>query len=127
MSYTPTERLLREGHYLYLTTTGHKSGKAHTVELWYAYADGYVYLMAHARAHGRGTHWYQNLSHDPHVTLRVGQQTFQGQAEPLADPKSPELLTQVTEMFRRKYGEAAVHQWYEGTPRYVVRIQVRGE
>ncbi len=76
---TSDDSLLRENQYLYLTARGHKSGKAHTVELWYAYAEGYVYLMAHARHHGRGTHWYQNLSHNPLVTLRVGNHTFQGQ------------------------------------------------
>ncbi len=29
-------------------------------------------------------------------------------------------------MFRHKYGEAAVRQWYEGTPRYVVKIHIVG-
>jgi len=35
--------------YVYLTTTGRRTGRPHTIEIWYAVQDGRIYLMAGGR------------------------------------------------------------------------------
>lgn len=77
--------------------------------------------MAHARSPGRGTHWYQNLKHNPIVTLRVGDRNYEGMADLPAESEQEALLTAITSIFTRKYGAGAVRQWYEGTPHYPVK------
>jgi len=90
------------------------------MELWFVYRDGAVYLMAHARAHGQGTDWYQNLRADPHGVIEAEGGRWEGIAEPLP----PEWLPTVIEWFRGKYGAATVRHWYEGTPRLPVRVRL---
>ncbi|GEM_PF-736163 len=112
---------LEEAEVLDLSTRGRHTGQPHRVELWFVYRDGAVYLMAHARAHGRGTDWYQNLRADPRVMIEAGEGRWEGVAEPLP----PEWLPTVTDWFREKYGAGTVRHWYEGTPRLPVRVWLR--
>jgi deazaflavin-dependent oxidoreductase (nitroreductase family) len=56
---------------LLLTTTGRKSGKAHTVPLGcFDHKDGYVVVASNR---GQATHpaWYHNLKSNPRVTVQV--------------------------------------------------------
>ena len=105
-----------------LITQGRRTGRPHRVELWFVYRDRAIYVMAHARSHGRGTDWYQNLAADPHVAVEAGGRRWEGIAEPLP----PEWVPVITGRFREKYGAATVRRWYEGTPRLPVRIRWPG-
>jgi len=72
------------GHFvLLLTTTGRKSGKKRVTPLQYEEV-GEDILIASAR--GAAADWYRNLEADPRVTVRVGNRSFQGLADPCADP-----------------------------------------
>jgi deazaflavin-dependent oxidoreductase (nitroreductase family) len=53
----------------YLTTTGRRTGAAHTVEIWFARVDDTVYLLS-----GGGEHadWVRNGKATPEVALRIG-------------------------------------------------------
>jgi deazaflavin-dependent oxidoreductase (nitroreductase family) len=108
---------------LELITRGRRSGRPHRVELWFVYREDAIYLMAHARAHGRGTDWYQNLLANPQVIVEGAGRQWTGIAEPLP----LEELPRITEWFRSKYGDQAVRIWYEGTPRRPVRIRLLEE
>jgi len=61
--------------FLYLTTTGWKSGKPHEIEIWFTELDGRYYLISET---GKQAHWVQNLRREPRVTFRVGRRTFRG-------------------------------------------------
>ncbi|HXF70209.1 MAG TPA: nitroreductase/quinone reductase family protein [Thermoflexus sp.] len=112
---------LEEADVLDLITRGRRTGQPHRVELWFVYRDGAIYLMAHARSHGQGTDWYQNLSVDPQVIVEAERGRWEGVAELL----SPEWLPTVTDWFREKYGAATVRHWYEDTPRLPVRVWLK--
>jgi deazaflavin-dependent oxidoreductase (nitroreductase family) len=68
---------LASEQYAYLTTTGRVTGKAHTIEIWFALENGVVYLMAGG---GGRSDWVRNLRRKPDVSLRIRDQRFAGRA-----------------------------------------------
>ncbi len=87
--------------YLYLTTTGWKSGLPHEIEIWFTLLDGRYYLIAER---GEDTHWVQNLRQRPAITFRVGEQTFQGAGRVVEAALEPELHQRVRQLSEAKYG-----------------------
>ena len=80
-----------------LTTTGRKSGKAHTKPVWFVYDQGHLYLQS---GKGGKSDWYQNLKKNPQVTLKIGTVTFQGKAKFIDDEKETE---RIHNLFSAKY------------------------
>ena len=68
---------------LLLTTTGRKSGRAHTTPMVYT-RDG-DRLLVYASKAGAPTHpdWYLNLVADPKVVVEVGEDRYDAVAAPL--------------------------------------------
>src|SRR5438132_388170 len=87
-----------------LTTIGRRTRRPRTVELWFAYHEGHIYLLGHPESN-----WVKNVSANPRVTLEMDDVTFEGAAR-LADSKR----TQVYTLFERKYGADQVSYWYGG-------------
>ncbi len=58
-----------DSEYAYLTTVGRRTGRRHTIEIWYGERAGVVYLLA-----GGGHHadWVRNLRAEPRVRIRFG-------------------------------------------------------
>lgn len=53
-----------------LTTTGRRSGRPHTIEIWFARAGNTLYLLAGA---GLGADWVRNLMEDAAVDVELGE------------------------------------------------------
>ncbi|HEV7864845.1 MAG TPA: nitroreductase family deazaflavin-dependent oxidoreductase [Acidimicrobiia bacterium] len=62
--------------FCYLTTRGRRTGRPHTIEIWFVVVGATAYLMAGGRDRAD---WVRNLMADPNVTLRVGEETFPAQ------------------------------------------------
>ena len=63
--------------YLYLTTTGRRSGRPHEVEIWFGLSGRTAYLLSG----GKDTaDWVRNLVADPACRARIGGRTFDGRA-----------------------------------------------
>jgi deazaflavin-dependent oxidoreductase (nitroreductase family) len=91
--------------FLYLTTTGRKSGQPHEIEIWYVPYAGRYYLCAEGRERAN---WVQNLIAQPAVTFYVQGQAHTGTARPL-DPVIDAATHQaVSALFQAKY------QWSDG-------------
>lgn len=101
--------------YLYLTTTGWKSGRPHEIEIWYTEWEGRYYVIAEK---GERAHWVQNLRREPRVTFRLGGRTFSGRARVVDPAEEPDLAGRVQALSRAKYG------WGEGL---VVELTPEGE
>jgi deazaflavin-dependent oxidoreductase (nitroreductase family) len=89
--------------YLYLTTTGWKSGKAHQIEIWYVAHAGRYYIVSGG---GERSHWVQNIRRDPAITVSIGSRDaapFQGTARPIDRAAEPELAAQVAALMDQKY------------------------
>jgi len=94
-----------ESEFLYLTTTGWKSGNPHAIEIWFTELDGRYYVISEM---GERSHWVQNLRRQPRVTFRVGRRTFQGQGRVVDTGREPELHAAVSQLSSEKY------DWGEG-------------
>lgn len=92
---------MTEPQYLYLTTTGHISGKPHEIEIWFVAHQGRYYLVSEKRER---SHWVQNIRHDPAITFRVGEQHFDGIGRAVDPGIEPELAEQVCALMDAKYG-----------------------
>jgi deazaflavin-dependent oxidoreductase (nitroreductase family) len=73
------ERLANED-FAYLTTTGRHSGRAHTVEIWFAHHDGHVYMLSGG---GARADWVRNLRKSPEVRVRISTQSRSAKARVL--------------------------------------------
>jgi len=116
------ERPLREASAVRIAVPGRRTGRVHQVTVWFAYHDGSLYFLAHARDHGRGTEWYRNLLAAGTATVHVGQSRYLMVHEPFAAGTDP--LRSTVDLFEQKYGQAAVAQWYLPTRRIPVRARV---
>jgi deazaflavin-dependent oxidoreductase (nitroreductase family) len=98
-----------EAQYLYLTTRGWKTGRAHEIEIWYVEYDARYYLVAENRER---THWVQNVRANPAVTLRIGTRDaapVEAVGRVVDAAREPELAAAVAAQMDAKYG------WSDGT------------
>ena len=61
-----------EPDYLYLTTTGWKSGRPHEIEIWFAIRERTLYLLSGG---GEGADWVKNIRKRPRVKVRISSRT----------------------------------------------------
>ena len=86
------ERLADKG-FAYLTTTGRRTGKEHTIEIWFGLHDGRIYMLSGG---GDRADWVRNVRKTPRVRVRIGTQTANGAARVVrAGTKEDELARQL--------------------------------
>ena len=61
--------------FCYLTTSGRKTGRAHTIEIWFALDGHTLYMLSGA---GANADWVKNLLRAPEVTVRIKDRVFDG-------------------------------------------------
>lgn len=93
-----------EPKYLYLTTTGRRSGKPRQIEIWFTRHAGRYYLVAE---HGLRAQWVQNLLSDPRVRVRVGARRFRGRARVVDLRAERALALAARQRSEAKYGWGA--------------------
>ncbi len=91
--------------FLYLITTGRKTGKPHRIEIWFVARDGKYYLVSE---HGDRSHWVQNLKSDPKMSFSVGKNTYRGLGRVIDRKKESELAAKIAVLMNAKY------KWSEG-------------
>ena len=69
-----------EAAFCYVTTTGRRSGRPHTVEIWFAVVDRSIYVLAGGR--GRAD-WVRNLRADPAVEVTLEGRRYRAEARQL--------------------------------------------
>ena len=86
------ERLADED-FAYLTTIGRRSGKQHTIEIWFALHDGRIYMLSGG---GDRADWVKNLRKTPQTRVRIGTQSASATARILrTGTKEDELARQL--------------------------------
>lgn len=78
----------------YVTTTGRRTGRPHTIEIWFALEGDRVYLLSGG---GERSDWVRNIREHPTVGLRLGDADFLAHAAILdradaADARARRLL-----------------------------------
>ena len=95
--------------YIYLTTFGRNTGHAHTVELWFAMAEGKIYL-SHEGTH---TDWMKNIIKNNQVEYRIRDIHFKGRARIITGGN--ELETGKNALYTKYYGHASkeiIDDWF---------------
>jgi deazaflavin-dependent oxidoreductase (nitroreductase family) len=93
--------------FLYLTTTGRKTGLPREIEISFVEFDARLYILAE---HGYKAHWVRNILANPQVHVRIGNQQWQGTARVLAPHNDADTYLKVRELSRQKNG------WGDGLP-----------
>jgi deazaflavin-dependent oxidoreductase (nitroreductase family) len=91
--------------FLYLTTTGRRSGLPREIEIWFTEREGHYYLIAE---HRERAHWVRNIQAQSSVRARVGERRFEGTARLVNDESEPELSRAVKALSDAKY------RWSDG-------------
>lgn len=96
-----------EEQYLYLTTTGRKTGQQREIEIWFIRRGGKFYIFAE---HFHKAQWVKNVLQNPSVRVRTGDRESTARARVL-DPEGDRALWEETQAAaREKYG------WGDGLP-----------
>lgn len=74
-----------------LTTTGARSGKRHTTPLVSGLDGDTRYVIASAAGAPKHPAWYHNLVANPTVTVEVGEEAYEANAAPAAEPRRAQL------------------------------------
>ena len=120
MSDSELERALRSAEELELITTGRSTGQPHSVQVWFAYHGGAIWLRT-----DRTADWLRNLEREPRCRIRVGGFERSATREPVSDESA--ALRQLVEVWRAKYGQEWVADWYVERGRVPVRLVLRSE
>jgi deazaflavin-dependent oxidoreductase (nitroreductase family) len=111
------EAALRAAEEIDLVTTGRRTGQPHAVTLWSAYEDGALWLRTDADAD-----WYRNLLADPRCRVRFDGRELDARYEPIADHRQG--LRHLIGLWRKKYGNEWVGDWYVERGRIPVRARI---
>jgi deazaflavin-dependent oxidoreductase (nitroreductase family) len=95
--------------FLYLTTTGRKSGLPRSIEIWFVEHAGRHYLVSERR---EASGWVRNIRNDPRVHFSIGTReapeeaasAAAGRGRVVEDGAEPELLREVRALMDAKYG-----------------------
>jgi len=91
----------RTAKYLYLTTTGRRTGRPREIEIWFTQRGGRYYLVDEHRERAQ---WVKNLIAEPRVAVRVGRRAFAAQARVVDAKTEPKLARTVRTLSEKKYG-----------------------
>jgi hypothetical protein len=120
VSETDLERSLRTAEELELLTTGRRSGRPHSVRIWFAYDDGAIWLRT-----DRAADWLRNLEREPRCRIRVDGAERGARREAVADESA--ALRRLVDLWRAKYGAEWVGDWYVERGRVPVRLVLDAE
>ncbi len=101
---------VKNNKFIYLTTSGRKTGKPHVVELWFAYAEGKIFL-SHEGAY---TDWMKNLTKNEHVRARIGPLNFEATAKIVNGGNPRELgKKSLYEKYYQPASKEVIDDWFE--------------
>ncbi len=100
---------VKDEKFIYLTTKGRKTGRPHTVELWFALAEERVFLSHE----GERTDWMKNLAKEDAVSIRIGGIASAANAR-VAEGSARELGKKM--LYEKYYGRASkevIDDWFD--------------
>jgi deazaflavin-dependent oxidoreductase (nitroreductase family) len=108
MSSPDFREALKTASELKLTVVGRKTGKKHTIPIWFATSGQKLYLLP---VNGTANEWYKNLVQNPTLELQVSGKKLTVAAHLTKDKK---MVEDALNKFRAKYGSGDVKRYYPG-------------
>ena len=93
--------------FLYVTTTGRKSGLPREIEIWFVANDGRLYILAETFERAN---WVRNIRQNPRVRVRLGEVECAATARILDEQQDSAAWRLAQDLARKKYG------WGDGLP-----------
>jgi deazaflavin-dependent oxidoreductase (nitroreductase family) len=117
-----TDKLMkvRSQKLIHLTTRGRKTGRPHSVELWFAASDGEVFLSHE----GEETDWMKNIKQNGEVSFEIGGENFAGKSHYI-DEGSDEVWRCKVALYEKYYGKAAkeiIDDWFSLSTLIAIKI-----
>jgi deazaflavin-dependent oxidoreductase (nitroreductase family) len=98
-----------------LTHHGRKSGKPYHVTIWFTIDADHINLQTmNVRRQ-----WVANVLANPKVSLRIGEETFEGIAKPVS---AADEMRRVVELMKRKYPISLPYLWIKKQPAGAFRV-----
>jgi deazaflavin-dependent oxidoreductase (nitroreductase family) len=89
----------------YLTTTGRRTGKPHTIEIWFGREGDTLYLLAGG---GEQADWVRNGRAEPDVTVRIGDDEHAARFRVVEDREEDALARR---LLLEKYFGGSTNEW----------------
>jgi deazaflavin-dependent oxidoreductase (nitroreductase family) len=93
--------------YVYVTTRGRRTGRPHTIEIWFAARGSTLYLLAGG---GERSDWVRNLQADPSVVAKLGDRAYRGHARVVTEPEESRLAREIVPHKYREW-EGGLEEW----------------
>lgn len=77
--------------FCYLTTTGRRTGRLHTIEIWFALNGTTLYMLSDSGE----ADWVKNACKTPQVSIRIGTHVFSGHARDVYNSEEDALARQL--------------------------------
>ncbi len=90
----------KEAQLLYLTTTGHRSGKPREIDIWFTRCKDRYYVISYLFNRAQ---WIKNILQHPKVSFQVGEKKYLGQARILDPEQDRNLCVTVKRLSEQKY------------------------
>ena len=74
---SPDLQKLAQEDFCYLTTIGRRTGKSHTIEIWFALHEQTLYMLSGGRDK---SDWVKNTLHTPTVQMKINSTILSGTA-----------------------------------------------
>ena len=78
--------------FCYLTTIGRRTGRSHTIEIWFALNNITLYMLSGGREQAD---WVKNVRKTPLISVRIGTQVFSGHARDVHDSEEDTLARRI--------------------------------
>jgi deazaflavin-dependent oxidoreductase (nitroreductase family) len=78
--------------FCYLTTVGRRSGRLHTIEIWFALNGTTLYMLSDG---GGQADWVKNARKTPQVRVRIGSHIFSGLARDVSSSEEDALARRI--------------------------------
>jgi hypothetical protein len=95
-----------------LTTTGHISGRPHTIEIWFALNGQTLYMLSEG---GDRANWAKNALRQPAVTVKIKDHAFTGQARLAHDAQEDVLSRQLIASKYEPHLSNDLSGWYRSS------------
>ena len=100
---------VKSERFIYLTTFGRKTGKAHTVELWFASQNQRIFLSHE----GGYTDWMKNLGVNKRVKAKIDSTSFDAEARIVGDDSREAGKRALYEKYYGPANKKTIDDWFE--------------
>ena len=101
-----TNDLDRE-EFCYVTTVGRRTGKPHTIEIWFAARAATLYILAGG---GDRADFVRNIVADPSVVVKVGDHAYRGMGRIVTQPEEIALARELVPV-KYAHREDGLEEW----------------